>query len=287
MDPCVIVIFATRSMLGFAENAIRGIARCGIDPSIVQFVIPEKSRKIFDERFAPYPCRIRCIEDILHDEIDLDSEEYHNWGTRQFNRLMRVRLPVVSRILAEHNCPVIHADADVAWLRNPIPYISGVLSVYPWTSQTEATAHFPPPFCMGFFAARPDPFCFDLMEQHAERLALAETDVNVTMQTLFQQMVAENPATLSRIFPLPEGLFPCGLLNPLFLGGATKVRMVDQLQPFIFHANWTIGSENKQDLLRETRLWDVRGELKRDRGWSGRRLMSKFLKNSGREPYTE
>jgi hypothetical protein len=147
---------------------------------------------------------------------------------------------------------LVHADIDVAWLRNPLPYLSDVLSHYAWACQTEAYPIFPPTFCLGFYAVSATRETLELMSH-----LIAGTDpLKQHDQEAFNKILVENREYLASIFPLPEGLFPNGVLyRAMDRDKEPPVVMSEQLRPFIFHANCTVGLENKRRLLARVGAW--------------------------------
>lgn len=252
-----IILLATQGMAQFVESALRGIRGCGIDPAIVHVVMPKNATKL-RKLVGHLGGTPRILEDLI-DADEVTPTSYVNYGTPEFNHFMKVRFQIVCTMLDEGR-QIVYADIDVAWLRNPLPYLSEVLQHFPWACQTEAEPRFPPNFCVGFFALRNDERCRKLIENHIVRFnRIAE---NTTMQGLFNDIVGEDPALLRYIFPLPEGLFPNGLLHPLIvsehLGRMDYV--IGRVQPFIFHGNFTIGLENKRRLLRHVRAWWIEND---------------------------
>jgi hypothetical protein len=253
MADWAIIIMATRGMARFAENALAGIQRCGIDPGIVHVVVPEAQLPDFEpltSRFGAHCSTIAAIAGIPErpDEVD-----YADYGTADFNRFMSRRLPVVRSFLQRGKF-VIHADADVGWLRNPLPYLQHVFSRHAWACQVESVPQFPPAYCFGFYAVRPTRTTRALINEHIARYDPA----NSSDQTLFRKLLIEKPRRTEDIFALPESLFPGGLLLERLGGGdRPSVAMAGKLEPFVVHANWTIGLDNKQKLLERAGAWLV------------------------------
>jgi len=55
---------------------------------------------------------------------------------------------------------------------------------------------------------------------------------------------------------LSEGLFVNGLgYRSLLDRPAAVAPLHGRLEPFVFHANWTIGLENKRELMKQTGTW--------------------------------
>src|SRR4029077_12089969 len=130
-----------------------GIQQCGIDPSIVQVILPHNAASELLSVVNRFREKPRILQAFAGLKVGPMPMHYVQYGTLDFNRLTRLRFPLIRTILRESE-RLIYADLDVAWLRNPIPYLSGVLDAFPWACQTEAFAAFPAPFCVGFFATR-------------------------------------------------------------------------------------------------------------------------------------
>jgi hypothetical protein len=254
--PWTILLVATKGLAHFVENCLIGIRSCGIDLGIVQVVIPRNAAAELLPLLTSFGAKGRFCEDILGEAAGAFPDRYVEYGTDAFRRLIHLRFLILRTILQEGN-RVVYADLDVAWLRNPLPYLGEVLERYAWALQTEPVAAFPPLFCIGFFALNPNPISLGLIEAH-ERNAVARFGSSISNQELFRSLFLEKPERTELIFPLPESLFPAGLLFRLFVeAGQDPAVMVARLQPFVFHANWTIGLQEKRQLLSAARCWWV------------------------------
>jgi hypothetical protein len=248
-----ILLIATCGLKDFLENALIGIRSCGIDVGIVQVVLPRNAGAELVPVLTRFGARARFIEDLLGEGVGPFPDQYVEYGSDEFRRLSDLRFPVLRAVLREGN-RVTYADLDIAWLRNPLPYLDQVLQQYAWAFQTEPTAMFPPSFCTGFFAVRPDPISFELIELHDKNAEALKS--GISNQHLFRELFLDSPERTSFIFPLPEGLFAAGLLFRIMIDvEKVPVRMVDRLNPFIFHANWTIGLQEKMGLLIAANCW--------------------------------
>jgi hypothetical protein len=128
---------------------------------------------------------------------------------------------------------------------------------YPMAFQTEGLARFPPALCCGFasFARseRTIAFLDAMIEFHAGQ---AGSEEPLDDQAVCQQLVEQDPAWLRDIYCLPEALFPNGLgYRNLQNAGEPPAEMEGELLPFVFHANWTIGAQNKRKLLAGAGTW--------------------------------
>jgi len=98
----------------------------------------------------------------------------------------------------------------------------------------------------------------EILECH-HRLFLEARRINpiATTQPVFVQLLKEYPKFLSCISPLSEVLFPTGLSYRLFDKENPQGALVGSLNPFIFHANWTIGEPDKIELLKRVGGWHL------------------------------
>ncbi len=245
-----IVLFATLGLSSFVRSALLSIKQCGIDLHRVQVVFPANAERELDVVAKSFGAHPRILEQLVEVESSDIPVSYLEWDTPAFNRLMKYRFPALRAILAEGG-QVIYCDVDVIWLRNPLPYLSSVLDRYTWACQTETFDEFPPHFCLGFFALSGRNQTLEIIDHHISRY---QGDDQKSDQMVFRDILLENPLYLAQIFPLPEGLFPIGLLyRSLDKRAEPPVPMQATLEPFIFHANWCVGLENKRRLLAHVR----------------------------------
>src|ERR1041385_4807940 len=166
-DGWTIILLATRGLGEVVENLLLGITRCGIDPKIVQVLMPANANQELRSVVERAGARPRILDELIAPSQAMPTS-YLDYGSRHFNDLMRLPFPLL-RALLQENERIVYADIDVGWLRNPLPYLSQALAHFPWACQTEAAAFFPPLFCLGFFACRASPECHQLMDIHIER----------------------------------------------------------------------------------------------------------------------
>jgi len=250
-----IVLLATRGLTAFVENALIGVERCGIDTGLVQVVFPANAECELLSLTKAFGARPRILEQLIDVNAADMPASYTEYGTKGFNHVMKYRFPVLRAIMAE-GMRVIYADVDVAWLRNPLPYLSDVLDHYPCAIQTEGYAVFPPSFCLGFLAVSHTSESLKLINEHITRYVGDE--LKRVSQPLFRELIVENPQHLDNIFPLPEGLFPNGVLyGAVASEKEPPVAMSERVRPFIIHANCTGGLENKRRLLASIGAWFV------------------------------
>ena len=127
----------------------------------------------------------------------------------------------------------------------------------PSPSRPRDCRRFPPALCWGFASftqsKRTTAFLDALIEFHSAQLGSDDVDDD---QVAAQHLIENDITWLRDIYPLPEMLFPNGLgYRNLLNSGASPCRIEGELMPFVFHANWTVGIEDKRKLLTGTGTW--------------------------------
>jgi hypothetical protein len=180
------------------------------------------------------------------------------WRIRLSNTINWCKVRYLNWLLEQYD-HVVYADLDVGWLADPLWYLQTVGQHFPLAFQTEACRQFPPVMCWGLFSARSSEVTrrlfTTLMDKHDRRPPGAPM---VDEQASCSALLKSDPGWLHHIYLLPEGLFLNGLGYRCLVDGVQPdVRMHGTLAPFTFHANWTLGLENKRALMRQTGTWLV------------------------------
>lgn len=238
------------------SNAIKGILRAGIDASQIYVGCPNNALGLVRNVTKLHSDQIQIISTQKPSENEAELEKYSGFGSRSFTDISWKKIFFIRELIELHP-HVIYADLDISWIRNPLPYLSQVASVYPIAIQTEGLPRFPPALCCGFasFAKseRAIAFLDALIEFDSAQLG---SDDRLDDQVACQRLVENDAAWLHDIYCLPEALFVNGLgYRNLQPAGASPCPMEAELLPFLFHANWTIGIDNKRKLLATTGTW--------------------------------
>jgi len=251
-----IALVATRSALPFLLNALIGIQRCGIDPAIVTVGAPEG--QIEPIRRMAESFGAKAVE-LTDEDADQPVGELFVYGSTPFDRFTAHKYPLTRALLAERR-HVVYADVDVAWLRNPLPYLERVLAHYCCAVQTEAVELFPPlPICSGFLAFAPTPAALRMLGTQIDILAATvAAGGRAGDQDMLRSVVMSDPQFLHGTFPLPECLFPNGRMEGVFADYQRQQELADEGGPFVFHANWTEGFQNKRAMLERVGGWFVK-----------------------------
>jgi hypothetical protein len=258
MAECKIVLTATAGMIDFLANCLSGIHQ-NCDLANVCVVVPDEQADAFEYLKDEYDFELAALGSL----IDLPrgrivGQDYAEYGTVAFSDFMSIRVPLLRTFLS-CNDYVIFSDIDVAWIKDPLPYLKRVLDHCGVAMQTEASEIYPPPFCMGFMAFKSGHEALDVLDWFERAFdADRNLDPTATMQVTLNRILGAEPARARAIFPLPEALFPNGRLHRLFLQPTGTKDLAQPPESFIFHANWAIGAEAKREMLRRASMWSPR-----------------------------
>ena len=254
-----ILLVVSGGLREFVENTIVSIKNCNIDPQYIEIFTPASSMEELSEFRSQYDIgNITAIEDIA-DNFDLqNSESYHNYGTADFGRFTLSKWLVIKHLLNQGVKQVIYTDVDIAWRQNPIPLLQEIAKVYSLAIQTEGTANFPPHFCTGFMSFVNNDFSHRLLNSltnlHSQFI---QTNPEYHDQIVLNHLIQSSPYLLTNIFSLSELLFANGMSASLLSVSDPNLSSIQsgQVSPMIFHANWTVGLENKKKMLQKTGNW--------------------------------
>ena len=254
----VVALFCTCGMESFLANAIQGILQTGVESSQIHVGCPFNALRAVKGVTTRYSANIRVIatQEIFRNAAEVTG--YASFGTPSFTDISWEKVLFIRQLIGHHS-HVVYADLDVSWIRNPLPYLIEVAQVFPIAVQTEGLPRFPPAFCWGFVSLaksqRTIAFLDAMIEIHAGQLG---SDRRLDDQAACQWLIEQDGAWLRDIFCLPESLFLNGLgYRNLQQSNEPACPMEGELSPFVFHANWTIGIENKRNLLAGTGTWLV------------------------------
>ena len=257
----VVALFCTRGMEAFLSNAIEGLLRVGIDADQVCIGCPENALKSVKRVARLHSRQIRVIRTQKLSETELETEQYASFGSRSFTDISWKKIFFIRQLIEVHP-HVIYADLDVSWIRNPLPYLTQVAEIYPLAFQTEGLPRFPPVLCLGFASfvrsERAIALLDALIALHSDQI---DNDNRLDDQAACQYLIENDVTWLRYIYWLPEALFLNGLGYRNLQGGEHPCPMEGELQPFLFHANWTVGTDNKRTLLTSTGNWSPGSSL--------------------------
>lgn len=252
----IVALVATKGLEDFLENSLTGLIRVGVDPGIVHVARPDNAADSID----PIVRKAGAVVDAfaLFDQPLPAAmlDHYVDYGTELFVALNWAKVRYIRWLLDRYR-HVVYADLDVGWLADPLWYLDAVASFYPLAFQTEALQRFPPVLCWGFLSAKSSGATLGLFDA-----MLAEYDARPPGQPMLDEqktldaMITTNPGLLGHVYLLPEGLFVNGIGYRNLLGEPAAVTPLHgKIEPFIFHANWTVGLASKRKLMAQTGTW--------------------------------
>lgn len=252
----IVALLATRGLEDFLQNALMGLARVGVDPRIIHVARPDNAADRIDPIVAGAGAEVHSFADFDPPSVAAMPNCYVDYGTEAFIAINWSKVRYLRWLLQRYD-HVVYADVDVGWLADPLWYLESIARDFPLAFQTEAVRRFPPVFCWGLVSAKRSAVTerlFDaLLAAHAQRPPDSPT---LDEQATCDALIAADHDWLRQIYPLPEGLFLNGLgYRSLIADRAPAATMHGVLAPFTFHANWTIGLENKRSLMCRTGTW--------------------------------
>jgi hypothetical protein len=157
-------------------------------------------------------------------------ERYVDCGTEPFIAINWHKVRYI-RWLLDHYRHVVYADLDVGSLADPLWY-------------------------PGFLSARSSEVTLQLLDTALQLRRPVGRGAVVDEQNTLDAMITQDPGLLEHVHLLSEGLFVNGLgYRNLLDQPAAVTPMLGRLEPFVFHANWTVGLANKRKLMAQTGTW--------------------------------
>ncbi len=228
-------------------------------------LLDDTAGEIISERVDTRDLEFLSIEQLPEwRELRIDLPiTYDNYGTQNFNLRSASKYIFIQHLLREASLPVIFADGDVVYLKNPIAHIQSnkFLSEQAVLFQNDRPAGIHDPglarqypvgwrpkgsvVCTGFSVWRPRP----------EHLLLAErVKAGIHSHRDDQSSMQELNAWQKRhVQLLRQDLFPNGSL--VFNPDGSKTGMFDRNEAYLVHANWVYGIDEKISRLKAGGYW--------------------------------
>ena len=229
--------------------AIESILRCTTNSIFIGFM------NTSDVEHIPENPRINKIQlsgRELISPLTSRQEKYVDFSVPEFYNLVQYKWVLLQEVSKLDFKSILFTDFDVFWNKDPISEIEGVFDAFPEIDiqiQTYTSDPSNEQLCMGFVAFRNIPkLSFDLKslrELHAQLLLQNRmTGDDDVITRLFHS----DSNFRKRVFRLPQSTFPTGNLINVFSKRNSFPGLVP-FEPFVFHANFVIGSKKKILLL--------------------------------------
>jgi hypothetical protein len=183
-----------------------------------------------------------------------------SYGDMVFAKLMWLKATSVY-VAAKAGFNVLFQDADLVWLRDPVPYLLDHVTDIAFMDDGARTTRFTPLFVnSGFYYQKHSNKTRYLMEKMLK--SAIEISATHSHQATLTHHLHESLSTFGlEIAVLPELLFPSGAQwhnNKKFIKALTDYKLYHQApsaEPFVFHMCWTASRADKLTYLKELGMW--------------------------------
>jgi hypothetical protein len=179
------------------------------------------------------------------------TRKYQDFGTSGFYDAVSLKWSLFLKLMDLHFDFIIYNDLDVVWMRNAGEAVNDFftrLARIDLAFQSFTRDPVGPLLCMGFFAFRNTEFSRRFIlkceKEHLDAIASGQLigDDEIVTQGYINSGFSE------RFWELPQSTFAVGNFLDLFLG-RPRMPGVSKPKPFIFHANYVVGLDNKLFML--------------------------------------
>lgn len=252
----IVALVASKGLEDFLLNSLDGLIRVGVDPRIIHVTRPDNAAGTIDPIIAKAGVVVHSFDELDRSAAEAVPLLYSDYGSEAFIAINWHKVRYIRWLLDRYR-HVVYADLDIGWLADPLGYLRAVAEVFPLAFQSEAVRRFPPVLCWGLLSAKSAPVTLELLDYLLKQHDSKPSDERrLDEQNEWDMMLTRDPSLLRYIYPLSEGLFINGL------GYRSRLRdlpsaavMQGNLEPFTFHANWTVGLANKRALMSQTGTW--------------------------------
>ncbi|MBI2311662.1 MAG: hypothetical protein HYU77_04070 [Betaproteobacteria bacterium] len=257
--PFVVLLVISGGLNQFTANTLKSLRRVGVPPQSICLFCSAAAKPEIEPLFPVLgPSKLLVLEDVVESREPANGEAYSDYGTADFGRFTFNKWKAIQWLMEAGAKQVIYTDVDIAWRRNPIPLLLSIAKVFDVALQTECQPTFPPHFCTGFMSLRNSPFTHALLQSLVKvHMTMLKAKPEIHDQQVFNALVSRNLKLMKNIFPLSEAVFPNGLLARFFTRQDPELgKLFDaRIQHAIFHANFTVGLDNKRKMLEITGNW--------------------------------
>ena len=249
---CLVFLLIGEPIKPLFENCLISLKKKNISLDMIAYC-PVKQNDKFKNICKKYNVKLLNLKTFNKSHDD----KYYQIGSKKLNEISVQKWEIILDALELGYDNVIYSDVDIVFLENFIPYINEVSNHYKCGSQVEALPWFPINYCCGF------------MFFNKSSIKLLKKIKTIACKYLSQyhdqdalNYISRNSKSLSNeFFKFPDSLFQSGLLYKMHSKNFFNP-MVDSLKPFLFHANFVIGVDNKINLLKRISLWFVKKDKK-------------------------
>jgi hypothetical protein len=177
-----------------------------------------------------------------------------NYGDKTFGRLMWLKTTSVY-IALQAGFDVIFQDADLVWLKDPVPHLHKVVRDVAFMDDGARTPRFTPYFVnSGFYYFKHNPRVLYLMERMLKG-GPGEISVSHSHQSVLIRYLTEvHDMNGIKVNVLGSTDFPSGAM---YHNNKTFIKRIKEYkeEPFVFHMCWTANREDKVKYLKDLGMW--------------------------------
>ena len=203
----------------------------------------------------PKSTRVTYVDLLALRSIDgvNPTSKYVDFSQEDFYKLVQYKWVLLKYAMTLKFETVVFSDFDVYWHKSPIAQLNETFISFPEINiqiQTYTSEPAIEKLCMGFVAIRNNPSVESLLQRmadlHSKALQLIPFtgDDNIISDVYNSDVDFRNQCRL-----LPQSTFPTGNLINTFSSRNLFPGLIPY-EPFIFHANFVVGSKKKVQLLR-------------------------------------
>lgn len=182
-----------------------------------------------------------------------------SYGDRTFGRLMWLKTTSVY-IALKAGFDVIFQDADLVWLKDPVPHLKKAVRDVAFMDDGARTPRFTPYFVnSGFYYFKHNPRVLYLMERMIKSGA-GEISVSHSHQSVLIRYLTEVHDLYGiKVNVLSNTDFPSGAM---YHNNKTFIKRIKEYkeEPYVFHMCWTANREDKVKYLKDLGMWYLPGE---------------------------
>lgn len=250
MSLAVIYLVHGNDLIEMFHNSVRSLRTAGFEGSVIAYTSNEDTDALEE---------ICKNTDVEMKRISLDTasvpENYHNIGSKEFAFVSWHKFQIIKDALAEHEL-VIFSDCDIVYFRDPAAFIANAARAYPMGGQSDCFDSFPQHICTGFLFFRREESVTQLLD-HCFTVAIQNMQNGKFIghdQQVFNLIFKNNGRFYASFCFLSEYYFPNGASYKNFSAEALDYS-VSAGAPYLFHANYVVGLENKKRLLQHVGGW--------------------------------
>ena len=235
--------------------AIESILECTQNTIFIGFMNPSDIQDIPE---SPRLNKIQFTGLELASPVATDGVKYVDFSVPEFYNLVQYKWVLLEHVSKLGFDSIVFSDFDVYWNKNPIMELEETFKAFPEVDiQIQAYTSRPSneQLCMGFVTFRnTKDLLLDLQVLKDLHSELLQENRMTGDDDVISKLFHSDANFRAKVLKLPQSTFPTGNLINVFSRRNLFPGLVP-FEPFIFHANFVVGSR-KKTLLLETFIYN-------------------------------